>query len=118
MKKNIIISFLLFATFSFVNFTYAQTESFEDIAFKAMQDEMNRNIENLKLDKLKSPFYLSYLISDANLFSVEAQLGALVKTTDKPFRNQETSVLVGNHQRNNLNFFNENQSFSDNMRSD
>ena len=111
IRKNSICTFLLIAAFSFLNYTHAQTESFEEVAFRAMQDEMNRNIQNLKLDKLKSPYYISYLITDANLFSIEAQLGALVKTLEKPVRNQETSVLAGNHQRNNLNFFNENKLF-------
>jgi len=108
INKHIFISVLLGVVFSLWNVTFAQTETFENIAFRAMQDEMNRNISNLKLDKLKSPYYLSYFITDAKLYSVEAQLGALVKVVDKPLRNQETTVLVGNHQRNNLNFINEN----------
>ncbi|MCL2289471.1 MAG: metallopeptidase TldD-related protein [Bacteroidetes bacterium] len=109
--KNIrkyIVTLVLFVT-GFL--TFAQAESFESIAFRAMQDEMNRNMSDLKLDRLKSPYYLSYLITDAHLFSVEAQLGALVRTLDRPLRNQETSVLVGSHQRNNLNFINENKLF-------
>jgi hypothetical protein len=68
-------------------------------------------MSNLKIDKLKSPYFISYLITDAQLYSVEAQLGALVKVLDKPLRNQETSVMVGSHQRNNLNFINENKLF-------
>ena len=84
--------------------TSAPAESFEDVAFKAMQDEMNRNMENLKLDKLQSPYYLCYFITDAQLYSVSAKLGALVKTIDKPLRQQNTTALVGSHQRNNLNF--------------
>jgi hypothetical protein len=102
---------LAIMAFFCLNYSYAQTESFENIAFKAMQDEMNRNMSDLKLDKLKSPYYLSYLITDANVYSVETQLGAVVKVIDKPLRNQETSILVGNHQRNNLNFINENKLF-------
>jgi predicted Zn-dependent protease len=39
------------------------------------------------------------------MYGVEAQLGALVKVIDRPNRGRETSVLVGSHQRNNLNFF-------------
>ena len=111
IKNYILKSFLFVAVLSLMNVTFAQTETFETIAFRAMQDEMNRNMSNLKLDKLKSPYFLSYLITDANLFSVEAQLGVLVKKMDRPIRNQETTVLVGNHQRNNLNFINENKLF-------
>jgi len=110
IKKSIITALFLVG-FSFLNLTFAQTETFESVAFKAMQEELNRNMANLKLDKLKSPYYISYLITDANLFSVEAQLGTLVKVVDKPLRKQETAVFVGNHQRNNLNFMNENKLF-------
>jgi len=111
IKNQIIRTFLLAVVFSLLNITFAQTETFESVAFRAMQDEINRNMSNLKLDKLKSPYFISYLITDANIFSVEAQLGVLVKTVNKPFRNQETTVMVGNHQRNNLNFINENKLF-------
>jgi hypothetical protein len=111
IKNYIAKSALLMVAFLFTNSVFAQTDSFEAVAFKAMQDEMNRNLTNLKLEKLKSPYFLSYLVTDANLFSVETQLGALVKVVDKPLRNQETSVMVGNHQRNNLNFINENKLF-------
>ena len=111
IKNYILKSFLLVAVLSLLNVTFAQTETFENIAFRAMQDEMNRNMSNLKLDKLKSPYFLSYFITDANLYSVEAQLGVLVKVVDKPSRNQETTVLVGSHKRNNLNFVNENSLF-------
>jgi len=109
--KNIrkyIVTLILFVTGLL---TAAQAETFESIAFRAMQDEMNRNTSELKLDRLKSPYYLSYLITDANMYSVEAQLGALVRVLDRPLRSQETSVLVGDHQRNNLNFINENKLF-------
>jgi hypothetical protein len=108
IKKSIISAIMAFLC---LNLSYAQTESFENIAFKAMQDEMNRNMSDLKLDKLKSPYYISYLITDANVYSVDAQLGAVVKVIDKPLRNQGTTVMVGSHQRNNLNFINENKLF-------
>ena len=111
IKNQIFRTVLFVAVFSLLNITFAQTETFESVAFKAMQDEINRNMSNLKLDKLKSPYFISYLITDANLFSVEAQLGVLVKTVSKPLRNQETTVMVGSHQRNNLNFINENKLF-------
>jgi len=104
--KKYAISFILLV---FVSLSYAQTESFESVAFRAMQEEMIHNMENLKLDNLKPPYYIRYLISDANLYSVETQLGAVVKVIDTPQRELETSVLVGNHKRNNLNYSGDNQ---------
>jgi hypothetical protein len=110
-KKNIIRLALFVAAFSCLTIGYAQTESFEQAAFKAMQEEIDRSLSQLKLDKLKSPYYISYLITDANLYSVSTQLGAVVQIVDKPYRNQESSVLIGNNTRNNLNFVNENSLF-------
>lgn len=92
-------------------FAFSQTESFEQVAFKAMQDEIDRNLSQLKLDKLKSPYYISYSITDAALYSVSTQLGAVVQVVDKPYRSQQSSVLIGNNTRNNLNFVNENSLF-------
>ena len=92
-------------------FAFSQTESFEQTAFKAMQDEIDRNLSQLKIDKLKSPYYISYMITDASLYSVNTQLGAIVKVVDRPYRNQKSTVLIGNNTRNNLNFVNENSLF-------
>jgi hypothetical protein len=111
LKIHRLTSVLFVAAVWFASLAFAQTETFESIAFRAMQDEMNRNLTNLKLDKLKSPYYISYLITDANLYSVETQLGATVKVSDNPVRNQDVDVMVGSHQRNNLNFMNENMLF-------
>ncbi len=90
---------------------FPQTETFESVAFRAMKDEMDRNLSALKLDKLQSPYYIGYTITDAKIYSTEAQLGALVNTTDAPRRTQSVSVLVGDNQRNNLNFVNEDNMF-------
>jgi hypothetical protein len=107
IKKHIITLILFVAFFT----TFAQAESFESVAFRAMQSEINRNMNDLKLDNLRSPYFVGYLITDAHLYSVDAQLGALVRVIDRPLRSRETSVLVGSHQRNNLNFMNENKLF-------
>jgi len=109
LKKYIaIVVFCMIPTM----FVFAQTETFEQIAFKAMQDEIDRNMSQLKLDKLKSPYYISYLVTDAALFNVNSQLGAVVQVVDRPYRSQDSKVLIGNNTRNNLNFVNENSLFN------
>ena len=111
IKKNIIRLTLFITAFSCLTLSYAQTESFEQAAFKAMQEEIDRNLSELKLDKLQSPYYISYSITDAALYSVSTQLGAVVQIVDRPYRNQQSTVLIGNNTRNNLNFVNENSLF-------
>jgi len=111
IKKQIVVVVFAVAGFFNLQLAYSQSETFENVAFKAMQDQIDRNLANLKLDKLKSPYYIGYLITDANLYAVETKMGGVVRTIDKPFRNQITSVRVGDNKRNNLNFINENQLF-------
>ena len=106
-KCIVIVVFCMIPT----TFVYSQTETFEQTAFKAMQDEIDRNLSQLKLDKLKSPYYISYMITDAATYNVNTQLGAVVRVIDKPHRSQESKVLIGNNTRNNLNFVNENSLF-------
>ena len=106
IKKYIVVIILIWS-FN-IRLTYSQSETFENAAFKAMQDQIDKNLANLKLDKLKQPYYIGYLITDANLYSVRAELGSVISTLDKPSRSLETMVMVGNHKRNNLNFVNEN----------
>ena len=110
-EKHIVIIMLAVAGFFNLQRAYPQSETFENVAFKAMQDQIDKNLANLKLDKLKSPYYVGYLITDANLYAVETKMGGVVRTIDKPFRNQETSVMVGDNKRNNLNFISENKLF-------
>ena len=89
----------------------SNNQNFETVAFQAMEDEMQRNLNQLNIDDLEKPYYISYLISDAQTTNIESALGGIIKSTTVPNRSLQTEVLVGNHQRNNLNF----QSGSDGM---
>lgn len=86
----------------------------QDLIFKAMEDELLRNRINLYIPGLKSPYFMSYLVADANFISVNAYLGGLIFSKESPTLSQETKVFVGNHQFNNLNFYDENNLFSRN----
>lgn len=79
-------------------------DDFSVMAFQAMEDELSLNMSQLKLDNLQVPYYISYLITDAKTYNVEASLGGIIESQLSPSRNLETTVLVGNHQHNNLNY--------------
>ncbi|MCU0858240.1 MAG: hypothetical protein MUC65_07545 [Pontiellaceae bacterium] len=79
---------------------------------EAMRDEMSRNIENLALENLQKPFFISYLISDAKTLFIKSSLGAIVRSEEVPYRKLLSQVLVGNYQRNNLQFVDMNTLYS------
>lgn len=77
---------------------------FEATINAAMQDEINKNLELLKLEGLEDPYFVSYLVSDAKVTTVKSSLGGVIHSFSRPYRTHETKVFVGDHQRNNLNF--------------
>lgn len=86
-------------------------DSFEEMAFQAMEEEIKRNIEGLKISGLQDPYFISYLVTDASMSVVESSLGGVIVKKSKPYRSQETQVFVGNNKKNNLNYVDENSLF-------
>lgn len=82
----------------------SDTTDFESICFEAMEDEIGQNMVGLTLPNLKSPYFISYLISDAEITDIESSLGGIISSSQKPYRSSETSVLVGNDKCNNLHY--------------
>ncbi|HBX51900.1 MAG: hypothetical protein A2275_12275 [Bacteroidetes bacterium RIFOXYA12_FULL_35_11] len=101
MKKILIIASLICFL---VNIATAQ----EPVILKAMKEELKRNIENLKLEKLRKPFFISYTIADAKALQINASLGSVILSEEKQFRKQENTVLVGDNTRTCDNYLDEN----------
>ncbi|MCX6236028.1 MAG: metallopeptidase TldD-related protein [Bacteroidia bacterium] len=89
----------------------AQTNA-DDIIFKAMNDELNRSISKLTLDKHQPPFFISFQLSDAQYLSVRATLGTLLYSSVDPSRSQNVRLMVGDYSLNDENFVSGSQSSS------
>ncbi|MDR2384565.1 MAG: hypothetical protein LBD80_02715 [Tannerella sp.] len=76
----------------------------ENVILSAMKNEVERNKNGLIMEKLKAPFYISYLIADIKVMDVSASLGALTRARDNNYRAGIPKLLVGDYQRNNSNF--------------
>jgi len=73
-------------------------EQSDDIILKAMQDELTRNMKELKLPDYDKPFFIMYGIQDQKSYSIAATLGSVVRSTEKSFRfKSNTRVLVGDY---------------------
>lgn len=83
--------------------------SFESICFDAMEDEIEQNMVVLQIDGLQAPYFISYLISDAQVTSIETSLGGVINSFQKPYRDKDVNVLVGNDKLNNQHFFDLNE---------
>lgn len=80
------------------------TSDGDSIIIKAMQDELNRNMQELRLKNYADPFYISYTLADINTLYTSASLGALLYADTTLDRTWFIRVLTGNYQLNDENF--------------
>lgn len=73
---------------------------FDEMVFKAMQEELRRSRLNLSTSGLPSPQRMAYLVTDAKSFGAKASLGAMIYTCDKPQRGVFSEVVIGNREWN------------------
>jgi len=100
--KNII--FLLFCFVLFPDLQ-AQTEK-QRMVFKAMSDELQRNMDNLSIANWEKPFFIQYALQEGRLFQVQATLGAITGVNEFPVNSMSAQVLVGDYQLANINLSN------------
>ena len=63
----------------------AQNEQ-DQVIFKAMQDELQRNKAELALPGMDKPFYLSFSLGRFRQFEVVGELGAITNSLDVSWR--------------------------------
>jgi hypothetical protein len=71
-----------------------------NIILRAMQDELKRSTTELQYENHQKPFYISYTVDDAKVFSVYASLGGLYGSRDIKTRNKNVRILVGDYEFN------------------
>ena len=86
----------------------AQTNPMMD----AMKQEIQRGMDGLKIEKMLSPKFISYSISDAKALQIEAILGGIIKSEERPIKLFENRVLVGENGKTNENYLDENNMWS------
>ena len=97
--------------------SYQGDDNFESVCFEAMEDEIEQNMAALHLNQLQSPYFISYLISDAQITRIKTSLGGILSSVQQPYRDKDVTVLVGNDKCNNTHFFNINTLYKVNAKS-
>lgn len=81
-----------------------QTPASENIILKAMEDEMNHNMKNLKYKDYESPFFISYSFSKHQVYSASATLGSIQQSGLTSFGTNNVRLMVGSYELNDENF--------------
>jgi TldD protein len=92
-------SMILFAAF---RFSIAGTG--DDAIFKAMQDEIGRNMSQLLMPGLDKPYFISYTIDDYQNLEINGTLGTLTASQLDRARYLTVDLRVGDYQLDNSNF--------------
>jgi predicted Zn-dependent protease len=76
----------------------------QPVLLKAMQDELARSVDKLKLENEAKPYFISYLVRDCRTFDIAANSGAITKNEENRFRTLGVDVRVGNYDLDNSHF--------------
>jgi predicted Zn-dependent protease len=76
----------------------------DEIIFRAIKEEVNRGLNNLKMEGLQSPFFISYSIGEINQLKVSASHGSLNSSDRDVSRASGCRLLMGNYQCTDENF--------------
>jgi TldD protein len=74
-----------------------------DPILRAMRDEIERS-RKLTVPNLESPYFIQYVLDDAETFAAAANLGGLISVRHNHLREPEVHVRVGTYQFDNTNF--------------
>lgn len=83
---------------------WGATAAAEGELFRAMGDEMARSVGQLQLGEMDKPFFVSYLVREANEGVVAAQYGSVTSRSQATTRRLVVRVRVGSKDLDNTNF--------------
>lgn len=75
-----------------------------DPIMKALGDELNRSITELRLNNLDKPYFIQYIVLDEDEFAARATFGALAQASPSKQRLVSAQVRVGNYDFDNSEF--------------
>ncbi len=74
------------------------------VIFKAMQDELSRNMTKLRLAELNDPFFISYTLVKSKQIHAQASLGGLIRSKETISAKPSVRLMVGDYHLNDENF--------------
>jgi len=67
------------------------------VVLQAMQDELNRSQQELKLESYETPYFISYQIKDNEFYSIKGKYGAIASSDNNRVRRLYVDVRVGDY---------------------
>lgn len=74
-----------------------------DPELNSLRTEIDRNMKGLHIDKMASPCYIDFRLTDLSELNIKATRGALIFSQENKYRNGMPTVLTGSYDLTNLN---------------
>ena len=74
------------------------------VVMRAMQDELDRSMSELRLGDLEQPYFVSYSVQDVSEIRATASLGGVASSGESASRSLHVEVRVGDRNLDNTNF--------------
>ncbi len=76
----------------------------QDVVMKAMHDELQRSMKDLRLEELNKPYFVSYTVEETLVTETSASFGSLLSNERDQQRWLSVEVRVGDYDLDNTNF--------------
>ncbi|MBN2541287.1 hypothetical protein JXI42_00315 [bacterium] len=80
----------------------------DDVIFRAMNDEMQRSLDQLRLEDYGPPYFVGYTIEDHSNYSIKASFGGITESYNSDKRYLMVDVRVGDYSFDNKNYISSN----------
>ena len=88
---------LLISSFVFSISSAQESDRSDIVVLQAMQDELNRSQQELKLEGYETPYFISYQIKDNEFYSIKGKYGAIASSDNDRVRRLYVDVRVGDY---------------------
>ncbi len=94
LRASLILILLYLITTSVVK---PEEQRDDMVVIKAMEEELKRSWEKLRLEGYEAPYFISYQIKDNTYYSIKGKYGAIVSSDNNRTRRLFVDVRVGNY---------------------
>lgn len=89
---------------------YSRAQDPDEPVWRALKDELSRNMKNLSYLDYQKPFFINYTIASNEHGVILASLGGIILSNENKVNNEMVRVMIGNYKVSDENFENENAS--------
>lgn len=102
--KNLKQPIVAIAILSIISGSPIRAQAQDDVIFKAMKDEMDRSMKELKIKGHEAPYFISYTVKDKDIVRIAGSFGAIDSKNIERDRDLNVELRVGDYDLDNTRF--------------